>query len=217
MSTWIEFFERDFQKSEILKINSILEEESHNLDDKLILPPISKRFAAFDKCKLKDVKVCIYGQDPYHTRGVANGLCFSVERDIKIPPSLKNIFKELDDDLGIKKESGDLSSWAEQGVLMLNSALSVRESCANSHAKLWKKLTDSIIQHISNECEGVVFILWGNFAKEKQKFIDQDKHYILTSTHPSPMSANRGGFFGCKHFSKCNKILLENNKVLIDW
>lgn len=178
----------------------------------LILPPVEKRFSAFDKCKFENVKVCIYGQDPYHTRGVANGLCFSVNRDIKIPPSLRNIFVELKDDLGIVKENGDLSSWAEQGVLMLNSALSVRESCANSHAKHWKPFTDSIIKYLSDNSSGVVFILWGNYAKEKIKFIDESKHYILKATHPSPLSANRGGFFGCKHFSKCNAILKETGR-----
>ena len=152
------------------------------------------------------------GQDPYHQEGQAMGLCFSVPVDIKIPPSLVNIFKELYQDLGIQKIDGDLTSWAKQGVLLLNSSLSVRESCANSHSKLWKDFTDNAIKYISDEREGIIFILWGTNAKSKKKFIDDNKHYILESNHPSPLSANRGGFFGCKHFSKCNEILLRNNK-----
>lgn len=216
--SWTVFFNKEINKKKLIKIDKYLEEEKHKYSGELrIFPKEDIRYLAFDLCSFEDIKVCILGQDPYHQEGQAMGLCFSVPVDIKIPPSLVNIFKELYQDLGIQKIDGDLTSWAKQGVLLLNSSLSVRESCANSHSKLWKDFTDNAIKYISDEREGIIFILWGTNAKSKKKFIDDNKHYILESNHPSPLSANRGGFFGCKHFSKCNEILLRNNKTQIEW
>lgn len=216
--SWTEFFNKEINKKKLIEIDEYLEEEKHKYSGELrIFPKEDLRYLAFDLCSFEDIKVCILGQDPYHQEGQAMGLCFSVPVDIKIPPSLVNIFKELYQDLGIQKIDGDLTSWAKQGVLLLNSSLSVRESCANSHSKLWKDFTDNAIKYISDEREGIIFILWGTNAKSKKKFIDDNKHYILESNHPSPLSANRGGFFGCKHFSKCNEILLRNNKTQIEW
>tara|TARA_Y100000996_G_C22488919_1_gene629368 strand:- start:436 stop:1089 length:654 start_codon:yes stop_codon:yes gene_type:complete len=216
--SWTEFFNKEINKKKLIEIDEYLEEEKHKYSDELrIFPKEDIRYLAFDLCSFEDIKVCILGQDPYHQEGQAMGLCFSVPVDIKIPPSLVNIFKELYQDLGIQKIDGDLTSWAKQGVLLLNSSLSVRESCANSHSKLWKDFTNNAIKYISDEREGIIFILWGTNAKSKKKFIDDNKHYILESNHPSPLSANRGGFFGCKHFSKCNEILLRNNKTQIEW
>ena len=216
--SWTEFFNKEINKKKLIEIDEYLEEEKHKYSDELrIFPKEDIRYLAFDLCSFEDIKVCILGQDPYHQEGQAMGLCFSVPADVKTPPSLVNIFKELYQDLGIQKIDGDLTSWAKQGVLLLNSSLSVRESCANSHSKLWKDFTDNAIKYISDEREGIIFILWGTNAKSKKKFIDDNKHYILESNHPSPLSANRGGFFGCKHFSKCNEILLRNNKTQIEW
>lgn len=216
--SWTVFFNKEINKKKLIEIDEYLEEEKHKYSGELrIFPKEDLRYLAFDLCPFEDIKVCILGQDPYHQEGQAMGLCFSVPVDIKIPPSLVNIFKELYQDLGIQKIDGDLTSWAKQGVLLLNSSLSVRESCANSHSKLWKDFTDNAIKYISDEREGIIFILWGTNAKSKKKFIDDNKHYILESNHPSPLSANRGGFFGCKHFSKCNEILLRNNKTQIEW
>tara|TARA_B100001113_G_C21091724_1_gene614630 strand:+ start:548 stop:1201 length:654 start_codon:yes stop_codon:yes gene_type:complete len=216
--SWTVFFNKEINKRKLIEIDEYLEEEKHKYSGELrIFPKEDLRYLAFDLCSFEDIKVCILGQDPYHQEGQAMGLCFSVPVDIKIPPSLVNIFKELYQDLGIQKIDGDLTSWAKQGVLLLNSSLSVRESCANSHSKLWKDFTDNAIKYISDEREGIIFILWGTNAKSKKKFIDDNKHYILESNHPSPLSANRGGFFGCKHFSKCNEILLRNNKTQIEW
>tara|TARA_B100000003_G_scaffold208956_1_gene231510 strand:+ start:1457 stop:2110 length:654 start_codon:yes stop_codon:yes gene_type:complete len=216
--SWTVFFNKEINKKKLIEIDEYIEEEKHKYRGELrIFPKEDLRYLAFDLCSFEDIKVCILGQDPYHQEGQAMGLCFSVPVDIKIPPSLVNIFKELYQDLGIQKIDGDLTSWAKQGVLLLNSSLSVRESCANSHSKLWKDFTDNAIKYISDEREGIIFILWGTNAKSKKKFIDDNKHYILESNHPSPLSANRGGFFGCKHFSKCNEILLRNNKTQIEW
>jgi len=216
--SWTVFFNKEINKKKLIEIDEYLEEEKRKYSGELrIFPKEDIRYLAFDLCSFEDIKVCILGQDPYHQEGQAMGLCFSVPVDIKIPPSLVHIFKELYQDLGIQKIDGNLTSWAKQGVLLLNSSLSVRESCANSHSKLWKDFTDNAIKYISDEREGIIFILWGTNAKSKKKFIDDNKHYILESNHPSPLSANRGGFFGCKHFSKCNEILLRNNKTQIEW
>lgn len=176
-------------------------------------------FAAFDFCDFDAVKVVIIGQDPYHGPGQANGLCFSVADGIAHPPSLINIFKEIETDL--QKDypsSGDLSAWAKQGVLLLNATLTVRAHQAGSHqGKGWEQFTDAVIQKISSEKENVVFLLWGGFAKKKGAKIDKNKHLILTSGHPSPLSANRGYWFGNKHFSKTNKYLKQLGKEPIDW
>lgn len=182
-------------------------------------PPANRIFEAFNSCPLDVLKVVVIGQDPYHGPNQANGLCFSVQDGIPHPPSLINIFKELETD--IKKPyplSGDLSNWAKQGVFLLNATLTVRAHQAGSHQKRgWETFTDQVIQIISSHKEGVVFLLWGGFAKQKAKLIDKDKHLILSSGHPSPLSANRGYWFGNKHFSQCNGYLRNQGQSAIDW
>ncbi|KAA2217001.1 uracil-DNA glycosylase [Maribacter flavus] len=182
-------------------------------------PKGSDIFAAFDHCPFEATKVVILGQDPYHGPGQANGLCFSVADGIPHPPSLVNIFKEIETD--VQKPyptSGNLERWADQGVLLLNATLTVRAHQAGSHqGKGWETFTDSVIEKISENSENVVFLLWGGFAKKKAKLIDGKRHRILTSGHPSPLSANRGYWFGNRHFSKCNKILSAKGNKTIDW
>jgi len=182
-------------------------------------PKASNIFAAFDSCPLSQLKVVVIGQDPYHGPGQANGLCFSVQDGITHPPSLRNIFKELETD--IKKtypQSGDLSHWAKQGVLLINATLSVEAGKAGSHQnKGWETFTDSVIKQISTQKKDVVFMLWGGFAKKKSKLIDASKHVILNSGHPSPLSANRGYWFGNKHFSKANEFLISKGEKPIAW
>jgi uracil-DNA glycosylase len=184
-----------------------------------VFPPKNKIFNAFTKSSLEDLKVVILGQDPYHGKGQAQGLAFSTPKEIKNPPSMVNILKEIKDDL--KKDSscldGDLNPWAEEGVLLLNTILTVEESKPKSHHKLgWEIFTDNIIKYISQNCKDVVFILWGGPAIAKSKIIDETKHHILTAPHPSPLSSYRG-FFGCKHFSKTNEILKSLGKKPINW
>ncbi|MDR0828862.1 MAG: uracil-DNA glycosylase [Prevotellaceae bacterium] len=176
-----------------------------------IFPPARQIFAAFDACPFDKIKVVILGQDPYHGLGQAHGLCFSVNENVPQPPSLVNIFKEIADDLQITPQrSGNLNRWAEQGVFLLNATLTVRANIAGSHqGRGWEQFTDSVIKTISDQRENVVFMLWGNYAQQKAKLIDQTKHKILTAVHPSPLSAYRG-FFGCKHFSQANKYLIDN-------
>lgn len=182
-------------------------------------PPEEQIFAAFNACDFKNLKVVIIGQDPYHGSNQANGLCFSVNKGVSFPPSLTNIFKEIHTDLGQAiPTDGDLFRWAKQGVLLLNATLTVRAGQAGSHQKQgWEKFTDAVIKSISKEKEEVVFLLWGGFAKGKVKLINQDKHFILTSGHPSPLSANRGYWFGNKHFSKCNEYLIKKGHQPIEW
>ena len=183
-------------------------------------PKGSKIFSAFDFCPINNLKVVIIGQDPYHGVDQANGLCFSVNKGITHPPSLINIFKEIEVDLSFKFENnkGDLSKWAEQGVMLLNATLTVRHNSAGSHQnKGWEIFTDKVIEVISNETNNTVFLLWGSFAKQKKKLIDIEKHKVLESGHPSPLSANRGYWFGNKHFSKCNDYLDSIGKSKIDW
>ena len=182
-------------------------------------PKANEVFAAFDHCSFNDLKVVIIGQDPYHGVGQANGLCFSVNDGISHPPSLKNIFKELETDLKISiSVSGNLERWADQGVLLLNATLTVREHEAGSHQKKgWEQFTDAVIEQISANKENVVFLLWGGYAKKKGKKIDKKKHIILESGHPSPLSANRGYWFGNKCFSKTNEVLKNNGLKEIDW
>ncbi len=192
------------------------------IDDKYktstIYPPKDYIFNALKLTSYKDTKVVIMGQDPYHGEGEAHGLSFSVQKGIKIPPSLQNIYKELYNDLGIPpKNDGDLTKWAKEGVLLLNAVLTVEKDKPASHRKLgWELLTDYIIKLLNQKDEPVVFILWGNFAKEKQKYITNPKHYVITSAHPSPFSANYG-FFGSKPFSKTNNFLIKNKIKPIDW
>ena len=182
-------------------------------------PPGKQIFSAFNHCPFEDVKVVIIGQDPYHGAGQANGLCFSVNDGITHPPSLINIFKEIQNDLNLPyPESGNLERWAKQGVLLLNATLTVRAHNAGSHQKKgWETFTDAVINLISNQKKGVVFLLWGGFAKQKVKLIDSTKHKILTSGHPSPLSANRGYWFGNQHFSQVNLYLNENGNRPIQW
>ena len=182
-------------------------------------PPGGQIFAAFDNCPFDQLKVVIIGQDPYHGRGQANGLCFSVNDEVPHPPSLINIFKEISTDIGNPyPKSGNLEKWAKQGVLLLNATLTVQESLAGSHqGKGWEKFTDAVIEKISEQKEKVVFMLWGGFAKKKGLKVDKNRHFVLTSGHPSPLSANRGYWFGNKHFSKCNDFLKANNIEPINW
>lgn len=197
------------------KFYSIIKEEYRT---KTVFPPQDYIFNALKLTSYKDTKVVIMGQDPYHGENEAHGLSFSVQKGIKVPPSLQNIYKELNKDLKISpKDSGDLTSWAKQGVLLLNSVLTVEKDKAGSHRKLgWEPLTDYIIQVLNLKEEPVVFILWGNFAKEKGKYITNSKHCIITSPHPSPFSAYNG-FFGSKPFSKTNEFLIKNKMTPIDW
>lgn len=185
---------------------------------KIIYPPGSLIFNAFDTTPIDKVKVVILGQDPYHGAGQAHGLCFSVQNGVKPPPSLLNIFKELQDDLGISIPThGNLTKWAEQGIFLLNASLTVRSGEPMSHSKIgWATFTDAVIKKISDVKENVVFLLWGKFAQEKRVLIDGSKHCILRSVHPSPLSAY-GGFFGCKHFSKTNEYLASKGIDPIDW
>lgn len=186
----------------------------------ICFPPKELIFAAFDHCSFEDLKVVIIGQDPYHGINEANGLCFSVNDNVRIPPSLRNIFREMNDDLGtiFFPNSGNLERWAKQGVLLLNASLSVRMDSPNSHKHLkWYTFTDAVIQKISDEKENVVFLLWGSFAQKKGSKIDRTKHLVLESGHPSPMSANQGKWFGNKHFSKTNLYLEEKAKIPIEW
>lgn len=181
-----------------------------------ILPPPNLTFEAFKLTPFDEIKAVILGQDPYHKRGQAMGLSFSVPSGVALPPSLVNIFKELKDDLGISMNNGDLSSWARQGVLLLNSILSVEEGRAGSHARIgWQTFTDAVISAISREKSGIVFMLWGNYAKSKAELIDASKHLVLIAAHPSPLA--RGKFFGCKHFSKTNDYLKTLGKEPINW
>lgn len=183
-----------------------------------VFPPGHEIFAAFDATPFSDVKVVIIGQDPYHDIGQANGLCFSVRDGVPFPPSLMNIFQEIHNDLGKPiPQSGDLSRWSKQGVLLLNSTLTVRAHMAGSHQNRgWEEFTDSVIVHLAQERENLVFILWGSYAIKKGSFIDRNRHLVLTSPHPSPLSAYRG-FFGNKHFSKANEYLIAHGKTPIDW
>lgn len=187
-------------------------------DTKTIYPPKEYLFNALKLTSYKDTKVVIVGQDPYHGEHQAHGLSFSVQKGVKLPPSLQNIFKELNSDLGIKPSlDGDLTNWAKQGVLLLNAVLTVEKDKAASHRNLgWELFTDYIIKTLNKKDEPVVFILWGNFAKEKAKLITNPKHYVIMSPHPSPFSAYTG-FFGSKPFSKTNEFLLKNNLKPIDW
>lgn len=184
----------------------------------VVYPPADDIFNAFHYTPLSEVKVVIIGQDPYHEPGQAHGLCFSVKEGVQTPPSLVNIYKELNSDLGCYiPNNGYLVKWAKQGVLLLNSVLTVRAHNAFSHKNIgWEQFTDAVIDIVNSKEEPVVFILWGNAAIKKAEKVDRNKHYILTSPHPSPLSASRG-FFGCKHFSKCNDFLIKNEKKPIDW
>ena len=182
-----------------------------------IFPPGSQIFRAFDLTPADQVKVVILGQDPYHGPGQAHGLSFSVPEGIPAPPSLKNIFKEIESDMGVRMSGyPNLENWARQGVLLLNAVLTVRSGEAASHSKIgWEQFTDAVISYISDNCEGVVFMLWGNFARGKRELIDASRHCVLEAAHPSPLA--RGAFFGCRHFSRANTWLIANGKSPINW
>ena len=187
-------------------------------DQKEIFPPVDLIFSAFQHCSFQDTKVVIIGQDPYHGLGQAQGLSFSVPSAFPLPPSLRNIYKELYDDLKVIRCDGDLSSWANQGVLLLNSVLTVRSGEPNSHAKQgWEEFTQNVIRNLSEQKQNVIFVLWGAYAQKLAKHIDSSKHLIIQASHPSPLSANRGGFFGTKPFSKINEYLVWNGQSPIEW
>ena len=212
---WLSIFKSEINK----KYFKFIIEELESCAEENILCPIPKNiFRAFKKTSFSNLKVVIVGQDPYHGRGQANGLSFAVNNDQITPPSLKNIFNEVENDLKIRTNTKkNLESWADQGVLMLNSSLSVKSGKPNSHQNLgWNKFTDKILKHISGNKNNVVFFLWGNFAKQKKQLIDKNKHLILSSSHPSPLSSYIS-FNGCKHFSKSNKYLKQNNLNEINW
>jgi uracil-DNA glycosylase len=215
-SCWKEKLQKEFEKEYFQGLTSFVNSEYSQTQ---CFPPKGNIFAAFNACSFKDVKVVIIGQDPYHDDGQANGLCFSVAEGIKQPPSLVNIFKEMHSDLG--KEipvSGDLSYLAEQGVLLLNATMTVRAHMAGSHQKKgWEIFTDAVIDIISEEKKDVVFLLWGGFAKKKGKKINKKAHFVLETGHPSPLSANRGYWFGNKNFSKTNEFLISIGKKSINW
>ncbi len=212
---WDTILEEEFKKKYFYNLLKFVQLEYAN---KTIFPKKNEVFKAFRYTPYKDLKVVILGQDPYHGEGEAEGLCFSVPNGIRKPPSLNNIFKELHDDLGYPiPKSGSLDSWAKQGVLLLNTVLTVVKDHAASHKDIgWEIFTDEVIKKINEKEEPVVFILWGNFARSKKKFITNKKHYIVESAHPSPLSAYNG-FFGSKPFSKTNTYLLKNNIDPIDW
>ncbi|PWH82483.1 uracil-DNA glycosylase [Algibacter marinivivus] len=214
--SWKPYLEEEFKKPYFLDLVSFVKFEYKNHK---CFPSGNQIFNAFNNCHFNDCKVVIIGQDPYHGDGQANGLCFSVSDGIKHPPSLINIFKEIESDLGIPyPESGNLLRWANQGILLLNATLTVRAHQAGSHQKKgWEIFTDAVIKTISDKKSNVVFLLWGGYAKKKVKLIDTNKHKVLTSGHPSPLSANRGYWFGNKNFSNTNKLLEEKGLNTIDW
>lgn len=215
-NSWKNQLNKEFEKSYFKDLISFVKNEYQT---KICYPKGSDIFAAFEHCHFNDVKVVILGQDPYHGANQANGLCFSVKDDVKMPPSLINIFKEIEQDVGQPFPStGNLERWANQGVLLLNATLTVKAHEAGSHQKKgWEQFTDQVISKISKNRENVIFLLWGGFAKKKVKLIDTKRHHILTSGHPSPLSANRGYWFGNKHFSKTNAILKEMGQKPISW
>ena len=214
--SWKIHLQKEFEKPYFSNLVSFVKQE---YSTNRCYPKGAEIFNAFNHCTFDDLKVVIIGQDPYHGPNQANGLCFSVNNGIPHPPSLVNIFKELETDLGIlHPKSGDLSAWAKQGVLLLNATLTVRAHQAGSHqGKGWETFTDAVIQTVSEYKTNVIFLLWGGFAKKKSKLIDTTKHHILNSGHPSPLSANRGYWFGNKHFSKTNKLLVAQGKKIINW
>lgn len=216
-SEWKKSLENEFKEPYFHDLVEFLKDEKSS--KQVVYPPGPLIFNAFNLTDLDQVKVVIIGQDPYHGPNQAHGLSFSVQKGILAPPSLMNIYKEIQNDLGITnlKTKGDLTYWAKQGVLLLNATLTVRANQPNSHAGIgWQRFTDKVIQLLNDQCEHLVFILWGNFAKEKGLHIDGKKHLILKAAHPSPFSADKG-FFGCKHFSKTNEYLVKHGKAPIDW
>lgn len=215
-NSWKEVLAAEFEKDYFKRLTAFVREEYSGTTP--IYPPARLIFNAFDHCPFDKVKVVILGQDPYHGAGQANGLCFSVNKGIAFPPSLMNIFKEIENDLGTPiPHDGDLTRWSDQGVLLLNATLTVRASQAGSHQRRgWEEFTDSAIRELATRRENIVFILWGSYAQKKGAFIDRDRHLVLASPHPSPLSAYQG-FFGNKHFSRANEYLAEHGKEKIIW
>lgn len=215
-TSWKKHLNEEFNKPYFAELLAFVEAE---YEAHTCFPEKELIFNAFNLCAFEDVKVVIIGQDPYHDYNQANGLCFSVNDGIAFPPSLKNIFKELKDDVNKSlPDSGNLESWARQGVLLLNATLTVRAHQAGSHQKKgWETFTDTVIKLISDRKENVIFLLWGGYAKKKAKLIDSKKHHILSTGHPSPLSANRGYWFGNKHFSKTNSLLEQDGFRSLVW
>lgn len=214
--SWKNILKEEFGKVYFQQIVTFLKAEKSA--GRIIYPPGPLIFNAFNKTPFSKVEVVLLGQDPYHNKGQAHGLSFSVPDGIPKPPSLINIFKELENDLGIPPpKNGNLEKWATQGVLLLNASLTVRQNEPASHSKIgWLQFTDTVISKISEQKKGIVFLLWGKFAQDKQSIIDETKHYVLKAAHPSPFSADKG-FFGCRHFSKTNELLALQHKEPIDW
>ena len=213
--SWKQALQSEFDKPYFAELVRFLHREKEA--GRVIFPPGGQIFRAFELTPLDDVKVVILGQDPYHGYGQAMGLSFSVPDNVPAPPSLKNIFHEIETDLGVTMSGKpNLESWAQQGVLLLNAILTVRSGEAASHSRIgWQEFTDAVIRTVSDRCDGVVFLLWGNFARSKRELIDTDRHYVLEAAHPSPLA--RGAFFGCRHFSQTNELLKKQNKKPIDW
>ena len=213
--TWKNALASEFEKPYFASLARFLHAERQA--GRRVFPPGSQIFRAFELTPVQQVKVVILGQDPYHGPGQAHGLSFSVPEGVQAPPSLKNIFKEIETDLGIRMSGyPNLENWARQGVLLLNAVLTVRCAEAASHSKIgWQEFTDAVIRYISDNCEGVVFMLWGNFARTKSELIDHSRHCVLEAAHPSPLA--RGAFFGCRHFSKANEYLTSIGRTPIDW
>lgn len=213
--SWKEALMPEFSKDYFIRLTDFVRKEYH---ETTVYPPGKLIFNAFNLCPFDKVKVIIIGQDPYHGPGQAHGLCFSVNDGIQPPPSLVNIFKEINNDLGKPiPQSGNLTRWAEQGILLLNATLTVRAHQAGSHQRRgWEEFTDAVIRKLAEEKSNLVFILWGAYAQKKGAFIDRSKHLVLTSVHPSPLSAH-SGFFGNHHFSLANDYLVKNGKTAIDW
>lgn len=217
MTTWADILKQEKQQPYFQQMMQLV--ESNRAAGKMIYPPSQDVFNAFNLTELDKVKVVILGQDPYHGRHQAHGLCFSVLSHVKTPPSLVNIYKELASDISgfTIPQHGFLQGWAEQGVLLLNTVLTVEQGHAHSHAKIgWERFTDTVIQQLSEHRHGLVFLLWGSHAQKKGEVIDTQKHHVLSAPHPSPLSAYRG-FFGCKHFSHTNELLKQQGKRPINW
>ena len=219
-NNWHEYFEKN--SAELFEISNKIHNKINELENLEVYPPNKDIFKAFELCDIDNIKIVIIGQDCYHGSvnniPQAQGLCFSVPDNFPFPPSLRNIFKELVDDIGCNMpQSGNLTQWANQGVLLINKSLSVKEKSPNSHKKLWNTFSKELIKFIYDNKDFVIFICWGNDAISTLKGYDYKDHIILTAKHPSPLSANQGGFFGCKHFSKCNTILEKKNITTINW
>lgn len=212
--SWRIILNNEFEKDYFIELNNFLINERM---ETIIFPKNKNIFNAFNLCPFTKIKIVVVGQDPYHQDNQADGLAFSTKNNIKTPPSLQNIFKEIKTDVNSEKKTNNLSNWATQGILLLNTVLTVQKNNPGSHQKRgWELFTNSIISKISEKKEGVIFMLWGRYAKNKITLIDKYKHYILTAAHPSPLSAYNG-FFGCKHFSQANTILIQQNKNPINW